>query len=108
MRGLSRSRRRGRAGGVREATAGAARLHDRPTTETARLLAPPLPMRSSCRLALEQPLSFPVRLTPSGRLDLAPVPTLAASVGCIAALADDALEAPFLGHAQQRQAVWVA
>jgi len=56
--------------------------------------------------ALKQPPSLPVGLTPRRRLDLAPIPALPGAIGRITALAHDPLEATFLGHAQQRQAVF--
>jgi hypothetical protein len=54
--------------------------------------------------ALKQTPSLSVGLTPGG-LDLPPVSAATRSVWCIATFADDPFEAPYLGGAQQRQAV---
>jgi hypothetical protein len=62
-----------------------------------RCLMPAMLVRSG---ALKQLPSLPVRLSPGVRLDLAPVSAHARTVGCIAALAHDAFQAPFLGHTQ--------
>jgi hypothetical protein len=57
-------------------------------------------------LALKPP-SLPIGLVPRPRLDLAPIPALAGTIGRITTLAHYSCEAALLSHTQQHRPIFV-